>query len=81
MHDCNVNIFSLIINYIRIQSKTNINSKNVLNIVKYFNDSFSKNAYTTEYAPEIKEWNLNTTSGYEFYIAMTVLKNNNFFVL
>lgn len=81
MHDCNVNVFSLIINYIRIQSKTNINSKNVLNIVKYFNDSFSKNAYTTKHAPEIKEWDLNDVSGYEFYIAMTVLKNNNFFVL
>ena len=80
-HNPNINIFDMIINYIKIQSQTNANSGNVMKIIKYFDATFSRKAYVAESAPEIEEWDLTNTSGYEFYIAMTVLKNNNFQIL
>lgn len=80
-HNPNVNIFDMIINYIKIQSQTNVNSGNVMKIIKYFDATFSRKAYAAENAPEIEEWDLTNMSGYEFYIAMTVLKNNNFQIL
>lgn len=77
-HNPNVNIFDMIINYIKIQSQTDVNSGNVIKIVKYFDCSFSIKAYVAETAPEIKEWDLTNVTCYEFYVAMTVLKNNDF---
>lgn len=80
-HNPNVNIFDMIINYIKIQPQTDVNSSNVIKIVKYFDQSFSRKAYVPEGAPTIKEWDLTNVTGYEFYIAITVLKNNDFHLL
>lgn len=79
-HNPNIDIFDMVINYIKIQSQTNINSNNIKKIVNYFDSVFSRDAYSTETAPEIKEWNLENITSYEFYIAIIILKNNNFHI-
>ena len=79
--DPNVNIFDMIINYIKIQSHTDVNTSNVMKILNYFDSSFSRKAYVSESSPELKEWDLTNISGYEFFVAITILKNNNFRVL
>lgn len=79
--DPNVNIFDMIINYIKIQSHTDVNSSNVMKILNHFDGTFSRKAYMPESSPELKEWDLTNISGYEFFVAITILKNNNFRVL
>lgn len=79
--DPNVNVFDMIINYIRIQTHTDVNSSNVMKILNYFDGAFSRKAYTSESSPDLKEWDLTSMSGYEFFVAITILKNNNFRVI
>jgi len=77
-HNPSLNIFDIIINYMKIQSQTEVNTSNIMKILQYFDTSFSVKAYRSESAPELKEWDMKDISGYEFFIAITVLKNNNF---
>lgn len=80
-HNPNVDLFDMIINYMKIQTQTNINSNNIMKVINYFDSTFSRNAYNSDGAPELKEWDLNGISSYEFYVSLTVLKNNNFRLL
>lgn len=80
-HNPQLNTFDIIINYIKIQSQTEVNTSNIMKILQYFDSSFSTKAYISETAPEMKEWDMNGMSGYEFFIAITILKNNNFRLL
>ena len=49
-----------------------------MKILKYFNETFSIDAYTSEGASEIKEWDMSEMTTYEFFISLSILKNNNF---
>ena len=77
-HNPTLNIFDIIINYIKIQTPSEVNSANIMKILQYFDKSFSIKAYLPETAPDLKEWDLEGISGYEFYVAISVLKNNDF---
>lgn len=77
-HNPTLNIFDIIINYIKIQTPSEVNSANIMKILQHFDNSFSIKAYLPETAPELKEWDLEGISGYEFYVAISVLKNNDF---
>ena len=79
IHDPNANFFNMIINYIGTQQNTTANSRNILKIINYFIKSFSKNAYYPE-CENIEKWNLEGITRYEFIMAITVLKNNDFYI-
>lgn len=68
----------IIITYIKIQTQSSINSSNVKNILILINDAFASSAYESESAPTIKPWDIDNVTGYEFFIALSILRNNNY---
>ena len=78
-----LNIFDILINCAKVKSTTDIRSKNVYKVVSYFEKYFSEEAFdssTSEGIDIYSEWKLNNVKDYEFLIALTVLKNNNFVI-
>ena len=75
-----LNLFDVLINCIKVKSPLSISTKNVYKVVSLFQKYFSEDAFTTETAPKNinQEWKLNNVQDYEFLIALTVLKNNDF---
>lgn len=80
-HNASVSTIDVLINYMQIQSQTQITRDNVLRVVKLFDHAFSPTAYTSTTSNEIKPWQLEDVSNYEFFVALTVLKNNDFRLL
>lgn len=81
LHNPNSNIFDILINYIRIQNQTSANISNIMRVVHLFVDSFSSDAFTVDTNACIQKWNANNKeeiNKYEFYIALTILRNMNY---
>ena len=77
----NINIFDVLINCAKVKSTTDIRSKNIYQVVRYFEKYFSESAFEPNNESTIdifSEWKLTNVKDYEFLIALTVLKNNNF---
>lgn len=74
------NIFDMLICYIRIQQSSDVSSKNITQVLSYFNRYFSDMAFTSEKCPRDihSPWNVHNLKLYEFYVALSILKNNNF---
>ena len=73
------NTFDMLINYIHIQQSTDVSSKNITLVLSYFNRYFSNIAFTDKCPRDIvNSWNINNLKTYEFYVALSILKNNNF---
>ena len=66
----------IIITYIKIQTQSSINSSNVKNILMLINKHFAYTAYESDTAPVIKEWDIYNVTGYEFFVALSILRNN-----
>ena len=77
-NDSPQDMIDIIITYIKIQAQSSINSSNVKNILTLINESFTYSAYESETAPIIKQWNIGKTTGYEFFVALSILRNNNY---
>ena len=77
-----LNIFDTLINCARVKASTSISSRNIYYIVNLFQKYFSEDAFEINTAPANidSEWKLNQIQDYEFLVALTVLKNNDFHV-
>lgn len=74
-----LNVFDVLINCAKVKSTTAISSKNVYKVVSYFQQYFGDEAFEqTTKIDILNEWRLGTVRDYEFLIALTVLKNNDF---
>lgn len=81
-HDSNKNIFDMLINYIKIQQASEVSTKNISLILSNFNKYFSETAFEASTSPQEinKEWNIPKLKLYEFYVSLSILKNNNFII-
>lgn len=76
-----LNIFDVLINCAKVKTSTAISTRNVYKIVDYFQKYFSDGAFEIDTSIDIlNEWKLNNVKDYEFLIALTVLKNNDFHI-
>lgn len=80
LNNVNLNIFDVLIDYCKVKTTCEINTKNIYYIIEQFEIYFSKSAYQSSTAPlDInKEWKIKNIKPYEFLVALTILKNNGF---
>jgi len=76
----NLGIFDVLIDYCKVKTTCDIRTKHIYYIIKQFETYFSNLAYQPDTAPvDINnEWKIKNIQPYEFLVALTVLKNNNF---
>ena len=79
-NDTNLNILDVLIECCKVKSTSTIKTKHIQYIINQFQIYFSQSAYQSQTAPNntINEWNIKNIQPYEFLVALTVLKNNNF---
>lgn len=80
--DIGLNIFDVLIDYCKVKLQCEVMTKHVYRIVSLFEEYFSDSAYKVSTAPKniLSAWNVKDIQPYEFLVALTVLKNNNFVI-
>lgn len=74
----NMILIDVLINYIGIKKVSVIDKNNIKQLCNLIYENFSINAFDSKKAKRINKWKVDNLSQYEFYVTLTILKNNNF---